>query len=197
MRSKLIVIDGKTYNSVNEMPGDVRRLYEQAMSSFKDQDGNRVPDVLEKNTPNMLEDRNRNGIPDVMENTAGEPIVANAMKILFDGKQFNSIDELPPDARARYEQALGTLDANRNGIPDFVEGMIGGMAQSQQGTPAVSTSSGTDTTRHASRQPMPVSPTIEPDRPNGLLLALLAIFLFFLCVAAAAGVWYFYVRGLG
>ncbi len=194
MRPKLIVIDGKTYNSVNEMPEDVRRLYEQAMSSFKDQDGNRVPDVLEKDTPNMLEDRNRNGIPDVIENTAGAPIVANAMKILFDGREFNSINELPAEARARYEQAMGTLDANRNGVPDFVEGMIGGMAKSHQSAPVVSTSFETDTTRHASRQPMHVSPTIEPDRPNVLLLALLGLVLFFGCVAVAAGVWYFYLR---
>lgn len=194
MRPKLIVIDGKTYNSVNEMPEDVRRLYEQAMSSFKDQDGNRVPDVLEKDTPNMLEDKNQNGIPDVIENTAGGPIVANAMKILFDGRELNSIDELPPEARARYKQTMGTLDANQNGIPDFIEGIIGGMAQSQQSTPVVSSSFETDTTRHASRQPMPVSPTIEPDRPNGLLLALLGLVLFFGCVAVAAGVWYFYLR---
>jgi hypothetical protein len=194
MRPNLIVIDGKTYNSVNEMPEDVRRLYEQAMSTFKDQDGNQVPDVLENNAPNMLEDKNRNGIPDVMENTAGGTIVANAMKILLDGKEFNSIDDLPPDARARYEQAMGTLDANRNGIPDFVEGMIGGMAQSQPSTPVVSTSFERDTTRHASRQPMPVNPTIEPDRPNGLLLALLGLVLFFGCVAVAAGVWYFFLR---
>jgi hypothetical protein len=194
MRSKFIVIDGKTYNSVNDMPEDVRRLYEQAMSTFKDQDGNRVPDAIENNTPNMLEDKNRNGVPDIIENTAGGPLVANAMKILFDGREFNNIDELPPEARARYDQAMGTLDANRNGIPDFVEGMIGNFAQPQQSTPVVSTSFETDTTRHASRQPMPVNPTIEPDRPNGLLLALLGLVLFFGCVAVAAGVWYFYLR---
>lgn len=192
MKPRLIVIDGKTYNSVNEMPEDVRRLYEQARSTFNDQDANRVPDAIER--PGELSDKNRNGIPDVIENTAGGPIVANALKVLFDGREYSNIDELPPDARAKYDQAMGTLDANRNGIPDFVEGMMGVNVQPQQNAPMVSTSFTHDTTQHASRQPMPVSPTIEPDRPNGWLLALLAVFLFFGCVIAAAGVWYFFLR---
>lgn len=190
MKPRLIVIDGKTYNSVNDMPEDVRRLYDQAMRSFKDQDGNRVPDVIDHN--HMLDDKNRNGIPDIVENTAGAPIVANALKVLFDGKEYNSIDELPPDARAKYEQAMGTLDANRNGIPDFVEGMLG-MQAGQTATP-VSTTFETDTTRHAARQPMPVTPTIEPDRSNGWMIALLGMLLLGLCIAAAAGVWFFYLR---
>ena len=192
MKPRLIVIDGKTYNSVNEMPDEVRRQYEQAMSTFKDQDGNRVPDAIEQ--PRELADRNRNGVPDIIENTPGGPIVANALKVLFDGREYNNIDELPPDARAKYDQAMGTLDANRNGIPDFVEGMIGGSVQAQQNAPVASTSFTTDTTRHASRQPLSVSPTIEPDQPNSLLLALLAVVLFFGCVAVAAGVWYFFLR---
>jgi len=193
MKPRLIVIDGKTYNSVNEMPVDVRQKYEQAMSTLKDQDGNRIPDAIENN--NMLADNNRNGIPDIMENTPSAPIVANAIKVLVDGKEFNSLDELPPEARAKYEQAMGALDANRNGIPDFVEGMMAGTVQNQQQPAAtVSSSFGTDTTRHASRQPMPVTPTIEPDRSNGWMLALLAALLLFLCAVAGVGVWYFYLR---
>jgi hypothetical protein len=189
MKPRLIVIDGKTYNSVNEMPDDVRRQYEQAMRSFKDQDGNRVPDAIEN--PGVLSDKNRNGIPDSMENTAGAPIIANAMKVLFDGREFNNIDELPADARARYENAMGTLDKDRNGLPDLLEGMIAGAAQEET---HAARHSGSHTTHHAPRQPMPISPTIEPDRPNFLLLALLAVLLFGACVAVAAGVWYFYLR---
>ena len=43
MNPKVIVIDGKTYNSVNEMPADVRQQYEQAMRSLGDANNNRVP----------------------------------------------------------------------------------------------------------------------------------------------------------
>lgn len=189
MRPKLIVIDGKTYNSVNEMPEDVRRLYDQAMRSFKDQDGNRVPDAIDPVNP--LEDKNRNGIPDIIEGTAGAPIVANAFKVLMDGKEYNSLDELPPEARAKYEQAMGALDANRNGIPDFVEGMLGSSVQTPH---TIHTAGESHTAHHSPRQAVPAAPTIEPDRPNGLLIALLGIALFGLCLMGAAGVWYFFLR---
>jgi hypothetical protein len=189
MRPRIIVIDGKTYNSVDEMPADMRQRYEQAMRTLKDQDGNRIPDAIEQN--NMLADNNRNGIPDIVENTAGAPIIANAIKVLVDGKEFNSLDELPPDARAKYEQAMGTLDANRNGIPDFVEGMIGSTVQQEDHS---SRHSGDHTTHHAPRQPMPYTPTIEPDRSNGWMLGFLAALLLFLCAVAGAGIWYFFLR---
>jgi hypothetical protein len=113
------------------------------------------------------------------------------LKVLFDGREYNSIDDLPADARAKYDQAMGALDANRNGIPDFLESRTAGVVQTED---QASQHSGSHTTHHAPRQPMPVTPTIEPDRPNGWLLALMAVFLFFGCVAAAAGVWYFFLR---
>jgi len=187
MNPKVIVIDGKTYNSVNEMPEDVRRQYEQAMSSFKDQNGNRVPGAFENN--DMLTDKNQNGIPDIVENTAGAPIVANAIKILLDGREYNRIEDLPPEARAKYEKAMSALDANRNGIPDFMEGM---MNMGQNATP-VSTSIGTEVSRPAQTL-MPVNPTITPDTSNGWMLALLGLFLLLVCAAVAGGAWYFFLR---
>lgn len=189
MKPRLIVIDGKTYNSVDEMPAEVRRLYEEARSAFRDQDANRIPDAIEQ--PRELSDKNRNGIPDVIEGTPGGSIVASAMKVLFDGREYNSLDDLPPDARAKYDQAMGTLDANRNGIPDFMESMSAGTVQAEDHT---SRHTGDHTTHHAPRQPMPVTPTIEPDRPNIWLLAVFAVLLFLGCVIAAAGVWYFFLR---
>jgi hypothetical protein len=35
MNPKIIVIDGKTYNSVEEMPADVRQKYEQASNHWE------------------------------------------------------------------------------------------------------------------------------------------------------------------
>ena len=182
MNPKRIVIDGKSYNSVDEMPPDVRLQYEAAMRALKDQG---IPNAFESN---MLADQNRNGIPDIVENTPGQKFVANSMKILLDGKEFNSLDELPPEARAKYEQAMGALDANRNGIPDFVEGMMGVQPNAEQVSPSFTQ------TPPVSQTPMPVSPTITPDTSNGWMLALLGVVLLGLCLASAAGVWYFFLR---
>lgn len=178
MNPKLIVIDGSTYNSVDEMPEDVRRLYEQAMSSLKEQDGN------------LLADQNRNGIPDRMENTSGAHIVRNTIKVLMDGKEFDSLDDMPPDARAKYEQAMGMLDANKNGMPDFLEGMI--KVQSD----ATPVSAGFDAQPASiTRSPMSIeSPTITPDTTNGWMLGLLAAFILLVCALGAVGLWYFFLR---
>src|SRR5215216_5569477 len=178
MNPKLIVIDGKTYRSVDEMPEDVRRQYEQAMSSLKDQNGNRIPDAFENN---LLTDKNRNGIPDIIDTTSGEKIFANTMKILVDGKEFNSLDDLPPEARAKYDQAMGALDANQNGIPDFVEGMMG----MQQTSTHISRSFRAQSVPFKSTLPIPVSPTITPDTSNGWMLALLGLLLVLVCAAGA------------
>ncbi len=194
MNPKRIVIDGKTYNSVDEMPEDVRRQYEQAMSSLKDQSGNRIPDAFENN---LLADKNKNGIPDIIENTAGAPIVANAIKVVVNGKEFNSLADLPPDVRAKYEKAMSALDANHNGIPDFVESMIsGGTPQTNQTAPSIaaSTNFGIETPHPASSTPIPVSPTITPDTSNGGMLVMLGIVLFLICAAGAVGIWYFFLR---
>jgi len=40
-------INGQTYNSIEEMPPQVRQAYEQAMSVLADRDGNGIPDILE------------------------------------------------------------------------------------------------------------------------------------------------------
>lgn len=188
MNPRLIVIDGKTYNSVSEMPSEVRARYEQALRTLKDQDGNRVPDVLEGNNP--LADVDRDGVPDLLENTAGAPPVKNSLKVLVDGQEYNRIDDLPPEARAKYEQAIGALDANRNGIPDLMEGMLG----AQRGMDHAVDNQTNHTLHHAPRKPMPVTPAITPETSDGWMLALLGIMLLFLCAASAVGVWYFLLR---
>src|SRR5215207_4100623 len=114
MQPKIIVIDGKTYHSVNEMPADVRQKYEQAMRSLGDANENRIPDAFE--TMNILADKNKNGVPDVLENIVAGNAAVNSMKIVINGKEFNGMENLPPEARARYAEAMGNLDANRNGI---------------------------------------------------------------------------------
>lgn len=186
MNPKVIVIDGKTYNNINEMPPDVRQKYEQAMRTLGDADNNRVPDVFEG--ANLFADQDRDGIPDAFENLPSQNTAVSSMKIMMDGKEFHRIEDLPPDARARYEEAMGKMDANRNGIPDFVEGMF------SASTPTTQVSSGHATPEPDRTIPLPASPTITPDTSSGLMLVLTGLFIFFLCVAGAGAVWYFFLR---
>src|ERR1041384_7011925 len=99
MNPKIIVIDGKTYNSVEEMPPDIRQKYEQAIQSLGDANGNHIPDLFENR--NILDDKNENGVPDIVENLVAGQAVVNNMKIIVDGKEFNSLEGLPPEARAK------------------------------------------------------------------------------------------------
>jgi len=185
MDQKIIVIDGKTYKSVEEMPEDVRKNYEAAMSNL-DKDRNGVPDMLEN--INAFADKNKDGMPDTFEGMTSN--VISTAKIIVNGREYNGLDELPPDVRAKYEQAMGALDSNRNGVPDFLEGMINTPKQ----TTNVSTNFGTEAPRRASRQPVVASPAITPDTSNGWMLALAGIFFLLLCIAGAIGVWYYFLR---
>ena len=86
-----ITVNGTTYESVEQMPPDVRDQLERAMA--------------------MLADRNQNGVPDVLEggkldvhSTAGETtthITAETKhEYIVDGRRYESLKDLPPAVRA-------------------------------------------------------------------------------------------------
>jgi hypothetical protein len=192
MNQKFIVIDGKTYKSVEEMPEDVHKKYESAMQAL-DKNQNGVPDMLE-NT-NLFADKNQLGMANIFEDLTSfqgsTSHMISTTKITINGQVYDSLDQLPPDIRAKYEQALGAMDANKNGIPDFVEGMLSSAIQTNN----IATDFGTASPRPASPNSIPVSSTIEPDSSRSWLLVLTGILLIGLClVVAAVGVWYFFLR---
>ena len=184
MKAKFIVIDGKTYKSVDEMPEDVRRKYESAISQLADNNKNGIPDALEN--LNVFADKNKDGIPDAFEGMVSN--VISSTKIIVDGKTYNSVDELPPDVRAKYEQAMGALDANRNGVPDVLEGMMNVSAQASNAQQSYAIPAS------VSPNPISSSPTIEPETTSGWMLALGALVILGICVAGAFGAWYFFLR---
>ena len=192
MNQKLIVIDGKTYKSVEEMPEDIRRKYENAMRAL-DKNQNGIPDMLE-NT-NLFADKNQGGMANVFEDLTSfqgsTSHVISTTKITINGQVYNSLDQLPPDIRAKYEQALGAMDANKNGFPDFVEGILGSSNQTNR----IATDFGTASPRLASSNSIPVGSTIEPDSSRSWVLVITGVVLIGLClVVAAAGAWYFFLR---
>jgi hypothetical protein len=197
MNQNFIVIDGKTYKSVDEMPPDIRAKYEEAMQGL-DRDRNGMPDMLDGMNP--FEDKNNDGTPDSFEGLAtfqaSVPNMLSSSKILVNGQLYDGLDQLPPEIRAQYEQAMSAMDKNRNGIPDFVEGMLNLPAQVMNSSSnSVPVGIGTPTSHPTSPKPTIATSTIEPESSGGWMLALIGIAFIGLClVAAAAGVWYFFLR---
>ncbi|MBK9927174.1 MAG: hypothetical protein IPP66_18045 [Anaerolineales bacterium] len=185
MYPKRIVIDGKTYNSVDEMPPDIRQKYEEAMRTFQ---GDTVSQV-----GNITADNNNNSLSDVFESMPSGKIVANIMKFIVDGSEYKSLDDLPPEARAKYQQAMEQLDKNQNGIPDMLEGMTTNAAPNVQSTPAMTSFPSFPV---ASSKPIaPISSAMdEPEGSSGWMLVLVGVLLIGVCVVGAAGVWYFFLR---
>ncbi|TMC59673.1 MAG: hypothetical protein E6J26_03285 [Chloroflexi bacterium] len=112
--SAKIVVNGKEYNSVEEMPPDIRQSYEKAMT------------MLGRKTLGILADTDHNGVPDLFEKFGATDLnfTTTSRMIVYEGKTYNSVDELPPEAKEKYQQAMAKLggDADNNGIPDVLEG---------------------------------------------------------------------------
>ena len=151
MNPKVIVIDGKSYNSVDEMPPDVRQKYEQAMRSLPDTDGNGSRICWKTRTSWQIAIRTASRM--CLNLTASNSVLVNKMKI-FLRKAIRWLENLPPEVRAKYEAAMSKLDANRNGIPDFLEGMMNMNPPNQ--TTNISTSFGIETPA-SSCAPSPMS----------------------------------------
>jgi hypothetical protein len=159
------------------------------MRSLGDANSNQIPDPFE--SMNIFAVKDKDGMPDVLENLVASHATVNTMKIIVDGKEFDGLENLPPEARAKYERAMGKLDANRNGIPDFAEAMMSSPNQN------VMSVSGTAVETPRRSRPLPVSataPNATPDTSSGLSLVLAGLFIFLLCVAGAGAVWYFFLR---
>jgi len=81
-----IIFNGQEYDSPEAMPAEVRQLYQMAAG--------------------LLADRDQNGVPDIFEGGEAAPTtVVQSTQFIVDGKVYTSLDELPAEARQKYEQA--------------------------------------------------------------------------------------------
>lgn len=87
-----ILFNGKTYNSVEEMPANERQAFEQVSKMFVDENGNGIPDFLEG---------------DLVQNV----LAAHSTKtqISVNGKTFHTLEDLPPDLRQSVDTAFQLL----------------------------------------------------------------------------------------
>jgi hypothetical protein len=85
-----IIFNGRTYNSIEEMPPEARQAYEQVA--------------------NMLVDKNGNGIPDFLEGDLVKNIMsALTSSINFNGHIYNNMNDLPPETREKVQAAFQKL----------------------------------------------------------------------------------------
>lgn len=88
-----IIFNGKTYNSVDEMPANERQAFEQMSQMFVDKNGNGIPDLLEGDM-----------VQNVLATHSSQTHVIHA-----DGKTYNTLEDLPPELRQRVDGAFQML----------------------------------------------------------------------------------------
>src|SRR5690348_10791800 len=95
--SSKITVNGQTYESVEQMPPDARRAYEQAMSMLADRNGNGVPDILEGEGGNTT-----------INTSSGKPIVTKVVtssRFVVNGHQFDRWEDIPPQMKTMLSNA--------------------------------------------------------------------------------------------
>lgn len=165
----VIYFNGKAYNNLDEMPADQRAAYEQMMSFMKDE--------------------NHNGLPDMLEGDLVQKLMKLAStSVMVNGQEVQRLETLPPEARAKYEQAMARLGQLGIAVP-------GMPAQtSMQPTPQIAPSEPAFPQSSSFQQ----SPSFPQDSPSvisedgesrtGLIIAAVAaLAVLFLCALAVAG----------
>jgi hypothetical protein len=152
--SSKIRFNGVEYNSPEEMAPDVRASYEQALS--------------------LAQEARSSAFPGRRINVS----VSTKVRYVHDGKVYNDLSELPPEAREKYEKAMASAGKDHGGLPDFLEdpGLTASSAgSSDQLSPPESTI--------APLSPQP--PVISAESAgSGLLLASVVVILLLLLVIA-------------
>jgi len=77
-----IVVNGVEYDSIEQMPPAVRRQYLEAVGALCDEDGDGVPDSMQK---------------------PGSSNVVTHESIIYNGREYKSRDELPSEVRELLE----------------------------------------------------------------------------------------------
>lgn len=85
-----INFNGKTYNNLEDMHANERQAFEQMSQMFVDKNGNGIPDFLEG---------------DLAKNI----IAASSSTFVYNGKTYNSLDEMPEDIRNKVHTAFDMM----------------------------------------------------------------------------------------
>jgi hypothetical protein len=86
-----IRVNGKHYASVEDMPADVRHAYERALS------------MSGGNTHSLL----------TFASSSGNAQVATVSRIVINGQEYATVDQMPADVRRLYDGIVATLEADQ------------------------------------------------------------------------------------
>lgn len=192
----LIHFNGKTYLNVDEMPPDIRQVYEQVNGLFADKNQNGIPDMLEGNRSDAgmkytLADDNQNGVPDIFEN-AQDSNVIQTTTFVVDGKTYQNPDDMPAEARQRYQAAMAKIDADQDDIPDWLRSTNLAAPEPKKPAEEVPAWLGGLADKPTS-SPLPTSPVIEPEGTD-IRLVMMGCVVFVLIIVAAGLVLFQWIR---
>jgi hypothetical protein len=182
-----IVINGQSYDSPDDMPANIRETYQKAMEVLHDSDGNGIPDLLE-------------GKP--VQNISTGPVSLNlrsGSQIILGNKIFTDPNDLPPEARVNYDQAIAKIgpllsDVDGNGIPDMLEGKISRQPVDTGTTTSTTMEIPSGNTFQASPPMIPQEPpqsVIQEESTNYGVIAMIMLVALVLVGALGAGVYIF------
>ena len=105
--SEKIVFNGREYDGIDAMPAEVRRQYEAVLTIVRGQPGGRgmLAALLLSGPVRKL----------LKITTPVQP------RIVVNGKEFTSVDEMPADVRASYERAVAEVGGGSKAAADRVE----------------------------------------------------------------------------
>ena len=85
-----IIFNGKSYNSLEEMPEKERKAYDQMMDIFADKNGNGIPDFMEGDMVQTV-------------------LAANSTSINISGQTYHNLNDLTPELRQSVDKAFKVI----------------------------------------------------------------------------------------
>jgi hypothetical protein len=162
---EIVSFNGKTYNSLEEMPADQRAAYEQVMAFMKDENNNGIPDMFEG---------------DVIQKMIG--LAANT-RIIVNGQEVQGLEAMSPEARAKFDNAMQKL-GQLGILPQGTQEMLG---TSFQSAPQISTREPVFAKSPSIIQSAPSAISEDSGSRTGIILIAILGVLVLCALAAAAG----------
>ena len=161
-----VTFNGRAYDSLEAMPPEVRAAYDRAveMLNYGGTGSGANPRINIKMSTNV--------------------------RFVHDGKPYNSLDEMPPEVRAKYATAMHQVDKDDNGVPGFLEGRSSSRTDPQPASMQHSPFEPPPSLVPPSLQP----PVIQPDRSSVRLIAIAGLIILLLLLVVFGLVLYIFLH---